>query len=87
LSEEIEVGGVEAGVNVYARAGLACARPAIFDAGQALAIEVDGAFGACALAQHLGVEDGDREEYGESEKQPPGGEGVEVEGEPGGDQR
>ena len=62
LSEEIEVGGVEAGVNVDALACLARARPAIFDAGEALAIEVDGAFGACSLAKHSCVEDGDHEE-------------------------
>jgi len=61
LSEEIEVGGVEAGVNVDALAGLALARPAIFDAGEPLEIEVDGTFGAFALAQHFCVEDGDRE--------------------------
>ena len=54
-----------------ARAGLASARPAIFDASKSLAIEVDGTLGACALAQHLCVEDGDREKYDKSEKQPP----------------
>ena len=43
-------------------AGLARAGPAIFDAGQSFAIKLDGAFGACALAQHLCVKDGDREE-------------------------
>ena len=87
MSEEIEVGGVEAGVNVDACAGLTRATPAIFDAGQSLAIKVDGTFGACALAQHLCVEDGDDEEQGESEEQPPRGEGIAMEGEPGGDQR
>jgi hypothetical protein len=71
-------------VNVDALAGLACARPAIFDTGQPLAIEVDGTFCTCALAQYLCVKDGDREEYDESEKQPPRGEGVAMEGEPGG---
>jgi hypothetical protein len=87
LSEEIEVGGVETGVNVDALAGLASARPAIFDAGEPVAVEIDGTFGACALAQHLCVEDGYREEYDESEEQPPRGEGVAMEREPGGDQR
>ena len=71
MSEEVEIRGVEAGVNVEARADLAGAGPAIFYTGQSLAIEVDGTFGACALAQHLCVEDGDREEYDEGEKQPP----------------
>ena len=70
-----------------ARAGLVRVNPAIFDSGQSFAIEVDGTFGACALAQHFCVEDGNREEYYESEKQPPRGEGVAMKREPGGDQR
>jgi hypothetical protein len=49
-AEEVEIGGVEAGVGVDAFAGLASARPAVFDAGEALAVEVYGAFGAGAAA-------------------------------------
>ena len=60
--------------------------PAIFDAGESVAIEVDGTFGACALAQYLCVEDGDHEEHCKGEQQPPRRKGVAVEREPGGDQ-
>lgn len=55
LSEEVEVSGIEAGMNVDAVPGLSGAwiawvNPAIFDAGESFAIEVDGTFGARALA-------------------------------------
>ena len=56
-------------MNVEARpglAGLVRVNPAIFDAGQSPAIEVDGAFRAFALAEHPCVEDGDDEKNYES---------------------
>jgi hypothetical protein len=64
LSEEVEVGGEETGVDVDSRSGLAFAElvrvnPAIFDAGEAVAIEIDGALGAGSLAQNLCVKNGD----------------------------
>jgi hypothetical protein len=74
-------------VKVDALASLACTGPAIFDARQSLAIEVNGTFRACAPAQHLCVKDSDHEKYSESEKQPPRRESIEMEAEPGGDQR
>jgi hypothetical protein len=73
-------------MNIDAGAALAGASPAIFDAGASLAINVDGSFGACALAQYLCVEDGDREEYYEREKHPPWREGIPMEREPRGDE-
>ena len=61
--------------------------PAIFDAGEAVAIENYGAFGTRALAQHLCVQDGDRKEQHEGQEEPPGGEGISMKREPGRDQR
>jgi hypothetical protein len=71
-------------------AGLACAgvlrvlrvKPAILDAGEAFAIEVDGALGTCAIAQYFCVEDCDREEDHESKEEPPRREGVAMERKP-----
>jgi hypothetical protein len=45
-AEEVEIGGVEAGMDINVGSRLARARPAIFYAGEASAIEVDGALGA-----------------------------------------
>ena len=67
-------------------AGLAGAGPAIFDAGEAFAIEVDGTFGAGASAKDSRVKDGYRYEDDESNQQPPWRERFVVEREPGGDQ-
>ena len=61
-------------------------QPAIFDAGESLAIEVDGTFGAGAIAQDPRVKDGDREEDREGEEQPPRREGITMEREPCSDQ-
>jgi hypothetical protein len=49
-------------VSVDVVAGLAGARPAVFDAGEAFAIEVDGAFGAGTFAQDPCVKNGYCEE-------------------------
>jgi len=62
-TEEIEISGVEAGMNVDAVAGLAGAGPAVFDAGDAFAVEVGGSFGAGPLAKDLRMGDSDDEEY------------------------
>ena len=70
-TEEVEVGGVEAGVKVDALAGLTGAYPAIFDACETVAVKVDRSFGAGALSQNIGVEDCNCEEQGESEEEPP----------------
>ena len=86
MAEEIEVGGVETGMNVDASVGLARACPAIFDAGDAVAIEVDGTFGASSFAQHFCVVDGDREKEHKGCEEPPCGEGIAMEREPGCDQ-
>ncbi len=61
-------------------------KPAIFDAREPFAIEVDGTFGACAIAQDPCVKDGDREEDRESKQQPPRREGVAMERKPGCDE-
>jgi hypothetical protein len=65
--EEIQVGGVEAGMNINALSGLASANPAVFDAGEAVAIELDGAFCAGTLAQHLCMKDGNYEKQWKSD--------------------
>jgi hypothetical protein len=97
LAEEIEIGGVEAGVDVDACAGpadsglvdsgLVQGDPAVFDAGEAVAIEVDGAFGAGSPSQDPGMKDSNCEKHQKSKKQPPWGESIAMEGKPGCDQR
>ncbi len=67
-------------------AGLVRLEPAILDAGESFVIEVDGAFGACALAQRPGVKDDEDEEQSESDEQPPRRKGVVMEREPGSNQ-
>ncbi len=63
FAEEIEIGGVEAGVDVDAvRLAGPVPMPAVFDAGEAFAIEVDGTFGAGSVAEDFCVEDGDGDE-------------------------
>ena len=86
VAEEVEVRGVEAGLGVDAIAGLADAGPVVFDAGQAVAVEGDGALGAGAAAEDVGVEDGDDDKYQRCEEEPPGGEGVAIERKPGGNE-
>jgi hypothetical protein len=66
-------------VDLAAFAGLAGACPSIFDARQALAVEVCGALGTSASAKHLGVEHSEDEKERRKDKQPPRGEGTSME--------
>jgi hypothetical protein len=61
LTEEVEVGGVEAGVSLDALSGLTSANPAIFDPSETVAIKLNSAFSAGTLTQHLGMENRDHE--------------------------
>jgi hypothetical protein len=70
-AEEVEIGGVEAGMDINVGSRLARARPAIFYAGEAVAIEVDGTLGAGAALQEPGVENGDDEKECNGKEEPP----------------
>jgi hypothetical protein len=67
--------------------GLVQGDPAVFDAGKAVAIEVDGAFCAGTPSHDLGVKDRDCEKHQKSKKQPPWGESIAMEGKPSSHQR
>jgi hypothetical protein len=69
LAKEVEVSSVETRVNVdsdsrsgLASIGLVQVNPAIFDSSESVAIEIDGAFGAGALARNLCMKDRDSKE-------------------------
>lgn len=66
MAEEVEVGSVEMGGDVEAFSALAGAGPTVFDAREALAVEVDGAFGDGLSLEEFCVEprDGDEEDDG-----------------------
>jgi len=65
------------------RAVLVHVCPAVFDAGETFAVDVDGALGAGAFAENVRVNDRCCHEERCGSDQPPGGEGVSLEGEPG----
>jgi hypothetical protein len=62
--EEIEIGSVEAGYGIGALCLLTVADPAIFDAGQASAVDIGCAFGKGSFAKDICVVDGDRDKCG-----------------------
>ncbi len=68
------------GGDVYGGGLGAVAMPAVFDAGDAFAVEVGGSFGLGLIAEDAGVEGGDCDEDRQRRQQPPWGEctGVEV---------
>src|ERR1700733_15115734 len=73
LSEEIEISGVKAGVNVdagcrLARTGLVRGDPSIFDSSEAVAIEGYGAVSASASPENSGVKNDDCKKYQKGEK-------------------
>ena len=53
-AEEVEVGGVEMGGDIDGCGLLAVADPAVFDAGDAFAVEVCGSFGLGSFAEDSG---------------------------------
>ena len=61
-AKEVEVRGIETGMNVNAFACLAGAYPAIFDSGETAAVEGYSSLGTGALVQDSGVQDRDCEE-------------------------
>jgi hypothetical protein len=67
-TEEIQVGGVEAAVDLHTLTCLAGASPAIFDARQPLAIDIDGSLRTRPQAQDLRVEDSQRNEEKDGKK-------------------
>jgi hypothetical protein len=59
VTEEVEVGGVEVLGDVEALAAGAGALPAVFDPGEAVAIEIDGSLGEGLAPKEFRVEGGD----------------------------
>ena len=80
------VGNVDALFDL-AGARLVRAGPAVFDAGETFAVDVDGALGAGAFAENTRVNDRSDEKEDCRDEKPPRGEGVSLEGEPGEDER
>ena len=78
-SEEIEIGRVEAGLGVGPLCLLAIADPAIFDAGEAFAVDSGRAFSKGPFTENLCMIGSDRDKCGEGEQQPPRGEFAPVE--------
>ena len=82
MAEEVEVGGVEMVRYFETMFLLAGFDPAVFDAGEAFAVDVGGSLCSGLLAEDARVEDGccDKEHGGG--QQPPRRQGVQMEGAP-----
>jgi hypothetical protein len=70
MSEEVEVGRVEMGGDIETLPALTCARPAVFDPRDALAVEVHSAFGDALLLKDFGVEEGHRYKENSGNRKP-----------------
>jgi hypothetical protein len=82
-AEEIEVVGVEMAGDFDGDLLLAFANPAVFDAGEAFVVDVDGSLGDGATLEDFGVVDGRGDEQSRGSEKPPCRERVLFEREPG----